>query len=98
MVHRVRQSCYPGAKESASCRSLWVHLSILMRAKSMSIPNETLQAMIRSYHGFALSDDELELVRPELESYLAEVEKLRDLDLANVMSGRLLRAQEGEAI
>ena len=62
----------------------------------MSIPNETLQAMIHSYHGFALTDDELELVRPELESYLAEVEKLRDLDLANVMSGRLLRVQEEE--
>jgi hypothetical protein len=62
----------------------------------MSIPNETLQAMIRSYHGFALTDDELELVRPELENYLKEVEKLRDLDLANVLSGRLLRAQEWE--
>ena len=61
----------------------------------MSIPNATLQAMIRSYHGFALTDDELELVRPELESYLKEVEKLRELDLASVMSGRLLRAQEG---
>jgi hypothetical protein len=61
----------------------------------MSISNETLQAMIRSYHGFALTDDELELVRPELENYLQEVEKLRELDLANVMSGRLLRAQEG---
>ena len=60
----------------------------------MSIPNDTLQAMIRSYHGFALTDAELELVRPELESYLEEVEKLRDLDLANVMSGRLLRVQE----
>jgi len=62
----------------------------------MSIPNATLQAMIRSYHGFALTDAELELVRPELESYLEEVEKLRDLDLANVMSGRLLRVQEEE--
>jgi hypothetical protein len=61
----------------------------------MSIANETLQAIIRAYHGFALSDDELELVRPELENYLKEVEKLRDLDLANVLSGRLLRAQEG---
>ena len=60
----------------------------------MSIPNATLQAMIRSYYGFALTDAELELVRPELESYLEEVEKLRDLDLANVMSGRLLRVQE----
>jgi len=64
----------------------------------MSISNETLQAMIRSYHGFALTDDELELVRPELENYLEEVEKLHDLDLANVMSGRLLQAQEGEVL
>ena len=46
---------------------------------------------------FRSTDDELELVRPELDSYLKEVEKLRELDLANVMSGRLLRAQEGEA-
>ena len=61
----------------------------------MSIPNETLQAMIRSYYGFTLTDDELELVRPELDSYLEEVEKLRELDLASVMSGRLLRVQEG---
>jgi hypothetical protein len=61
----------------------------------MSIPNETLQAMIRSYQGFVLTDDELELVRPELESYLQEVEKLRELALANVMSRRLLQAQEG---
>jgi hypothetical protein len=61
----------------------------------MSIPNETLQAMIRAYHGFALTDDELARVRPELENYLQEAEKLRELDLANVMSARLLRAQEG---
>ena len=61
----------------------------------MTIPNETLQAMIRAYDGFRLSDEELERVRPELDTYLKEVEKLRDLDLANVMSSRLLRAQEG---
>jgi hypothetical protein len=61
----------------------------------MAIPNETLQAMIRSYHGFALTDEELELVRPELDTYMQEAEKLRDLDLSNVMSSRLLRAQEG---
>jgi hypothetical protein len=62
----------------------------------MAISNATLQAMIRDYHGFALSDEELELVRPELDSYLREVEKLRQLDLSSVMSARLLRAQEGE--
>jgi len=62
----------------------------------MAIPNEMLQAMIKSYHGFELTDDELERVRPELENYLNEVDKLRDLDLSSVMSSRLLRAQEGE--
>ena len=38
---------------------------------------------------------EIELIRPELESYLAEVEKLRDLDLSAMMSSRLLKADEG---
>jgi hypothetical protein len=62
----------------------------------MTIPNETLQAMIRAYHGFELSDAELELVRPELDNYLQELETLRTLDLSDVLSARLLRAQEGE--
>jgi len=61
----------------------------------MTVPNATFQVMIRSYHGFALTDDELELVRPELDNYLKEVDKLRALDLASVLSCRLLRAQEG---
>ena len=51
--------------------------------------------MLRDYGGFPLSDAELELIQPELDNYLAEVEKLRGLDLSNVMSSRLLRAQEG---
>ena len=62
----------------------------------MTIPNETLQAMIRAYHGFELSDKELELVRPELDNYLQELETLRTLDLSDVLSARLLRTQEGE--
>lgn len=61
----------------------------------MTISNETLQAMIRSFGGFELTDDELEQVRPELENYLNAVEKLRELDLSSQMSARLLRAQEG---
>ena len=63
----------------------------------MTIPHETLHAMIRAYGGFALTDEELDRVRPELETYMQEVEKLRDLDLSDVMSSRLLRAQEGES-
>ncbi len=56
----------------------------------VSISDETLKAMIRDYNGFALSDEELELVRPELEFYLAELKKLEELDLSTVFSSRLL--------
>ena len=61
----------------------------------MSIPKETLARMIRDFHGFDLSEAEMELIRPELDSYLAEVEKLRGLDLSGVMSSRLLKVDEG---
>mgnify|MGYP001065239358 CR=1 FL=1 len=61
----------------------------------MSIRNETLKAIMRDYHGFELSDEELDLIRPDLDLYLAEIEKLRELDLSAVMSSRLLRAKEG---
>ena len=61
----------------------------------MVVQKDTLKAIIRDYHGFDLTEEEMELVRPELDSYLAEVEKLRELDLSSVMSSRLLRAKEG---
>jgi hypothetical protein len=61
----------------------------------MAVQKETLRAMLRDYHGVELSDAEIELVQPELENYLAELEKLRELDLSNVMSARLLRVKEG---
>ena len=56
----------------------------------MPITNETLKAMIRDYNGLELSDEELELVRPELENYFAELKKLEDLDLSDAFSGRLM--------
>ena len=56
----------------------------------VTITNETLKSMIRDYNGLELSDEELELVRPELESYLVELKKLEDLDLSDVFSGRLM--------
>ena len=61
----------------------------------MAIEKETLKAMIRDFHGLDISDEELDLVKPALDNYLAQVEKLRELDLSNVMSSRLLRANEG---
>ena len=61
----------------------------------MPVSKDTLKAMIREYGGIPLSDEELDLVTPEVESYLKEVGQLRDLDLSAVMSGRLMRADEG---
>jgi hypothetical protein len=64
--------------------------------ESMALSLETLKAMMRDYQGVPLSDAELELIRPELDNYLAAVDALRDLDLSQVLSARLLRVQEGE--
>ena len=63
----------------------------------MAISDETLKAIIRDYHGFELSSAELALIRPELESYLEELENLREMDLSGVMSARLLHAQDSHA-
>ncbi|HIM62984.1 MAG: hypothetical protein DSY79_14030 [Chloroflexi bacterium] len=60
----------------------------------MPITNETLKAMIRDYNGLELSDEELELVRPELENYFAELKKLEDLDLSDAFSGRLMNLSD----
>ena len=62
----------------------------------MPVSRDTLKALIQEYGGIPLSDEELDLVTPEVESYLGEVAQLRDLDLSSVMSGRLMRAAEGE--
>jgi hypothetical protein len=61
----------------------------------MALSRETLQAMIREYQGFPLSDEELARLQPELENYLQAVQQLRELDLSAVFSSRLLRVQEG---
>ena len=61
----------------------------------MGIPDETLKSIIRDFQGFDLSEAEMEMIRPELDSYLAEVERLRGLDLSAVPSGRLLKVDEG---
>jgi len=60
----------------------------------MAVDKETLKAIARDFCGFELSDEELEQVLPAIESYLSELDLLRELDLSDVMSGRLLRSQE----
>ncbi len=61
----------------------------------MAVNKETLKAIARDFDGFELSDDELDLILPAIDSYLTELELLRNLDLSDVLSVRLLRAQEG---
>ena len=61
----------------------------------MAVSKETLRAMIRDFQGYELSDAELDIIIPDLDGYVAEVEKIRVLDLSDVMSGRLLRVKEG---
>ena len=61
----------------------------------MSISNETLKAMIRDYNGVELSDEELSLVRPELDIYFTELEKLEFLDLSDSFSGRPMQLPDG---
>ena len=61
----------------------------------MPISDETLKQIIAEYGGFDLSEAELALVKPEIENYLTELQNLRDLDLSDVMSARLLRPADG---
>ena len=64
----------------------------------MPVSKETLKAMIRDYQGLPISDEELDKILPEIENYLTAAAQLDDLDLSDVMSARLYRAQElGEA-
>lgn len=63
----------------------------------MSISNETMKAIIKDYDGFELSDEELQLVRPDVDGYFSAIQTLNELDLSMVMPSRLLRVQEGDA-
>jgi Asp-tRNA(Asn)/Glu-tRNA(Gln) amidotransferase C subunit len=61
----------------------------------MAISRETLRGIIRDYQGLEVSDEELDHLLPEIENYVAAVQELRELDLSDVMSGRLLNVDEG---
>ncbi len=64
----------------------------------MDIDRKTLRDMLQIYQGIELSDEEFDLIEPELQSYFDIVEKMKELDLSDVPSGRLLRASEGGGI
>ena len=64
----------------------------------MDIDRKTLRDMLQIYQGIELSDEEFDLIEPELQSYFDIVEKMKELDLSDVPSGRLFRASEGGGI
>ena len=64
----------------------------------MDIDRKTLREMLQIYQGIELSDEEFDLIEPELQSYFDIVEKMKELELSDVPSGRLLRASEGGGI
>jgi Asp-tRNA(Asn)/Glu-tRNA(Gln) amidotransferase C subunit len=61
----------------------------------VTIPKETLEEMVRVFRGLDLSDEEIDKVQANLETYLEEMAKLEELDLSSVFSARLLNAGEG---
>ncbi len=63
----------------------------------MDIDRKTLRDMLHIYQGFELSDEEFDLIEPELQSYFDTIETMKELDLSDILSGRLLRASEGGA-
>ena len=64
----------------------------------MSISNETMKAIIKDFDGFELSDEELQLVRPDVDGYFSAIQTLNELDLSMVMPSRLLRVEEGDVV
>ena len=58
----------------------------------MSTSKEDLVRMLREIGGPELSDAELEQLLPHVQFYQEQSEKLRQLDLRNVLSARLMRA------
>ena len=60
----------------------------------MAISKDTVKAIIRDYNGLTLSESELKQVMVILEVFGDEVEKIRNLDLSNVVPACLPRADE----
>ena len=59
------------------------------------ITEDTLRAMLRDFGGVEPTEEEMERVLASVRNYQQRAEGLSDLDLATVLSGRLLHAEEG---
>jgi len=63
----------------------------------MEVTRETLRAMLETFGGLEMTDEELDQSLPSVKLYAEQAKKLNDLDLTEVFSGRLLRVEEGGA-
>ena len=59
------------------------------------VTEDTLRAMLREFGGVEPTDEEMERVLASVRNYQQRAERLGELDLSTVLSGRLLHAQEG---
>ena len=60
----------------------------------MAVTRETLRRMLKELGGLELTEDELDRVLPHVQNYAEQAGRLRHLDLSEVLSSRLLRADE----
>ena len=60
----------------------------------MPVTRELLRAMLDTFGGLEMTDEELDAVLPSVQMYADQAAKLQELDLSEVFSARLLRADE----
>lgn len=63
----------------------------------MRVTRELLRGMLEAFGGLEMSDEELDSVLPMVQMYADQSAELQEIDLADVVSARLLRADEGAA-
>ena len=61
----------------------------------MPVTRELLRSMLDAFGGLEMPDEELDAMLPGVQMYADQAAKLQELDLAEVLSVRLLRADEG---
>ena len=61
----------------------------------MAIRRETIKAIIKDYNGFDLSEEELDVIEEGLAAYDQVVQKMGELELADVVSARVMQAKQG---
>ena len=59
------------------------------------VTRETLRRMLEEFGGLEMTDEELDRVAPHVQNYVDQAAKMKGLDLSDVLSGRLLRTDEG---